>query len=876
MDWPFVGRDAEVERVCTSLMDPKARGVVVAGPSGSGKTRLALECIARAEQSGLAVARAMATRASQGLAFGVLAQLLPPDHGGGSEYDSRPVEDWGERLRRSAATLVSRGRGRRAVLFIDDAHLLDNASAVLISQLVIRNEAVVLATIQAREPAPEPLTALWKNELVDRVELQSLASEDIQSLLAGVLKGHLDGALATEFYSRCQGDYLFLRELVHGAIDDGTLAFDDGMWTLTGPLSPSIRLVELIDSRLSNLSADERSLLELVAVGEPLSSAELALCPDAAALETLEAKDILTTRLDGRRLEVRPAHPLYGQVVRGEIPDARRRELSRRLAETVEATGARRRTDVLRVAKWRLESGGGSPDLLMAAARAARWSYDLALAQRLARAAVQVGAGFEGRLLLGQLANRRGQSVEAESILAELSVSAVNDDQRCQIGLTRMRNATWSVGPSDALRIAQEVLKSVNDRHLADEILALRCWALLAGEGPRVSAEAARDLMAHAQGKAFVLACVAAAFGIARMGRIEHGMELIDRAQATQRGLSSRFEYPHLFVPVQCEFLTYAGRLKEAESLANAQYERSVRERSVEERAHFALQLARVLRVRGMIERAAHYAREATTIFRQLDLTTFVRDGLQELAMACALGKRVQECEDALAAIDGFELPLSMHKAVEIVEARAWATAAAGDLAGARRMFEDAAALGESIGDTVGALNALHALARIGRAKDVAQRLTHAAEQVDGPLARLRASHTVALATSDAAGLEAASGAFEELGSELLAAEAAADASTAWIRAGRERRAAAAQNRAAVLAARCEGADTPALQPANLRATLTASEYETALLAAADRSNREIADELGLSVRTVENRLQHVYMKLGLSSRHQLSDAFSA
>ncbi len=854
---------------------PRGRGVVIAGPSGSGKTRLALECVTKGEQAGLPVARAMATRASQGLTFGVLAQLLPPDHAVGGVYDRQPMEDWGERLRRSAAALVARSRGRRVVLFVDDAHLLDDASAVLIYQLVVRNEAFLLATAQALEPAPEPLTALWKNELVDRVELQGISVDDIETVLTRVLGGALDGAVASEFYARCQGNYLFLRELVQGSLEDGTLTSDDGIWRLAGPLSPSTRLIELIDSRLDSLSSSERTLLELVSLGEPLSPAELSVCPDSTALESLERKGILTSRLDGRRLEVRTTHPLYGQVVRGEIPDGQRRDLCRQLAEAVEATGARRRTDVVRVATWRLEAGGGSPDLLMAAARAARWSYDFVVAERLARAAVQAGAGFDGRLLLGQLASRRGQTAAAEEILTALGRSAENDEQRCQVALTRMRNATWSTGPMDGLRIAQEVLAEVQDERLADEIVALRCWALLAAEGPRVCADEAATLIARVQGRAFVLVCVARAFGLGRMGRLEEGMELVQRGLAAQRELSGPFEYPHLFLPVQCDFLTCAGRLKEAETLADGQYQRSVRERSIEERAHFALQLAKVLRVQGKIDRAAHYAKEAATLFRQLDLPTFVRDGLQELTLACALGGRAQECADALAAIDAFALPLSMHKAVEIVEARAWNAVASRDLAEARELFEEAARLGESIGDTVSALTALHALARLGSAKEVVQRLVRAAAAVDGPLPKLRADHTVALAAGDAAALEAVSTEFEALGSDLLAAEAAADAATAWLKAGLNRQAAAARHRAAGLVERCEGADTPALQPASLRASLTASEYETALLAAADRSNREIATKLGLSIRTVENRLQHVYAKLGLSSRRQLADTFA-
>jgi DNA-binding CsgD family transcriptional regulator len=52
---------------------------------------------------------------------------------------------------------------------------------------------------------------------------------------------------------------------------------------------------------------------------------------------------------------------------------------------------------------------------------------------------------------------------------------------------------------------------------------------------------------------------------------------------------------------------------------------------------------------------------------------------------------------------------------------------------------------------------------------------------------------------------------------------------------------------------------------------LTPSERSVADLAAAGRSNREIADQLVLSVRTVESHLASVYRKLGVRSRVQLA-----
>jgi DNA-binding CsgD family transcriptional regulator len=48
---------------------------------------------------------------------------------------------------------------------------------------------------------------------------------------------------------------------------------------------------------------------------------------------------------------------------------------------------------------------------------------------------------------------------------------------------------------------------------------------------------------------------------------------------------------------------------------------------------------------------------------------------------------------------------------------------------------------------------------------------------------------------------------------------------------------------------------------------LTPSERDTASLAAVGHSNKQIATHFGVSIRTVESRLQQVYTKLGISSR---------
>jgi DNA-binding CsgD family transcriptional regulator len=113
------------------------------------------------------------------------------------------------------------------------------------------------------------------------------------------------------------------------------------------------------------------------------------------------------------------------------------------------------------------------------------------------------------------------------------------------------------------------------------------------------------------------------------------------------------------------------------------------------------------------------------------------------------------------------------------------------------------------------------------------------------------------------------------MGAHLLAAEAAADSAVAWRASGSGRRIAAADGRAALAVRRVPRVSTPAMRAVSARAVLTASEREVCLLTAGGRSNRQVADELCLSVRTVENHLQRAYVKLGINGRTDLAQALN-
>ena len=135
------------------------------------------------------------------------------------------------------------------------------------------------------------------------------------------------------------------------------------------------------------------------------------------------------------------------------------------------------------------------------------------------------------------------------------------------------------------------------------------------------------------------------------------------------------------------------------------------------------------------------------------------------------------------------------------------------------------------------------------------------------------AAYANAVAARNSEALHAVSEAFERLGANLYAAEASVEAAAVLRRGGRSREAAADEHRAAQLLGRCEGAVTPVVRTITARARLTPGELDAAVQAAAGHSNKQIAADHHISVRTVENHLQHVYEKLGISSRRELAEA---
>jgi DNA-binding CsgD family transcriptional regulator len=343
--WRMTGRAAELAQLDAAIEAGGAGGMVLAGTAGAGKTRLLREALHRAGQAGRDVVQVAATRCTATIPFGAVASLLPPDG-----PDTGPA--W-ELLRRAADQLTRPAPQPPLVVAADDVHLLDPESAALLHHLVLHGAVFLLAAVRAGEPAPDAVTALWKDGLAGRLTVRPLPAAAMDDLLAQALGTAVQDGARQHIQWVTSGSPLLLRELLAGALDEGALVRRETGWGWKDQPYYGAALVEVVDGWLAALGDGSRTALEVVACAEPLPAEllnELADrgALDPAAVETAERRGVISCGYSGSRQVMRPGHPIYGEVIRATLPRGKAQRIAGWLAGA--GAGARNRTGTPRPA----------------------------------------------------------------------------------------------------------------------------------------------------------------------------------------------------------------------------------------------------------------------------------------------------------------------------------------------------------------------------------------------------------------------------------------------------------------------------------------------------------------------------------------------
>ncbi len=858
----MVGRAEEQDFISAVIADPNRFGVLVAGQAGVGKTRLVHEVLHSTH--GHHFEWITASESVQPLPFGALAQFLP---------DSLHEVDRVDLLAVLGQHLHRRAGGRPIVLAVDDVHLLDGLSAGFVDYVATRGLATVLLTLRSGSPIPDALGRLSRNGDIPRLELQTLSRSEFGEMLERALDGIVESVTLDRMWEATRGNVLFVRELIADVLKVGSLRQIHGVWRWAGGVGPAPRLKEAIASRLDGLTDSGRRFLEVLSVGEPLSLDVAEQVTEDPVLIDLERRGLIVLGDAGNPSpSVRFSHPLFGEVLREEMPSLLCRRISHQLAQILRGKRERTPADLLKLAVlWQGSGERVDPAVLAEAAQVANRLSDYPLAESLAADSLQQRESFSAQLELGWSLLRQQRFDTAAELLAPLVGSEPDDIARESLADALALAMGHGQGRVDeALSLMVEIEESTVDAtaraliecHRAN-LHAFVCQYTEAIElGMSAIEEADGDSV-------FVRSLTAVASSLVMIGKTDDALSLTEAGLACAWRVREVFpRAPNWAVSSRCTALVFAGRVHEAVELLELSV--SSLGHSPEARAGANMYRGRFLLLEGKVESAARSLKDAALALRADP--TYGSWCMALLAEAEALLGH----SDAASAARNESLSLRGNERLSVFvderRALAWVDAQRGQLSAAISHLWAAADMALERNQRSFELLILDDLLRLGEV-DAAARAQATSHVVDGALGETVGLHAKAAVSGRGIDLELAASLFTRLNFSLVASELWAASSAAYTCEGLQARSTKAAKRGHETAAFCEGATIRSAAWADQVEPLSRRQREVALLAAEGATNAEIADVLSLSVRTVESHLYAVFAKLGLTARDELSSA---
>lgn len=854
--WPLVGRDRELEAITAARAVPGCHGVVVIADAGVGKSRLVREGLEAAERDGAFVEWVQATRSAAAVPLGAMSGLVP---------DEVRSDDIVALMRRCGEELRVRAAGRQVVVGVDDAQLLDPVSAALVLHLVASGSVFVLATVRAGEPCPDAVVSLWKDDTARRMELGHLSDDAIRSLVEAALGDPVQEAALDWVVKVSRGNVLYVRELVRGAVEAGSLVPSSGFWRLEGRPTVSPSLVDLIGQRMDGLSAAHRHSVELLALGEPLALEEIGELTSEDTLLEAESRGLIVT--EGK--QVRLAHPLYGETVRLRLPPLRAHNLRLQLVEVLERRDPFGSDEALKAARLRLDAGAAlSTQLALDGARAANHAGDPDLGAELATLA---GADTDvvAAMLLAQSHTMRNRYEEAEAALAAVEPLASTDASARDYLRQRLSLYHWGLrraGETSALLDRADTWSQDAGWRRFTGRIRLTYDALRDGfEAPLDPADSARDPGVPDESRRALSVMQTLSAFMSGQGDTAAAAAFTARPSVPLRD----FADVGALASVGLIALETGDRWDEVEQYMGGVLHDAVRAHDHAAGGLSAFTLARLHFLRAAYRDASRWLAEAEIHLEQQDPLNGM---LSVRALRVGIAHFTGDFDGTMIALEQMRAFCESHpplpvQRVPVRRAEGWALRMRNAADAGQQLLADAA----SMQDEMAGLAPQLAYDALRAGAPAAAQLERMAARCQSRLVTAYARHGSAKAARDGAALIDAAEEMAAIGALGYAAEAASDAAAAFLSHGRQDSARRAAARARQLHVPDQGGDLPLIDGLDATAVdLTRREAQLVELARGGLSNTEIADRLVLSVRTVETHLYRGMQKLGVKDRRDL------
>ena len=918
-----VGRDREQAILREFLTrDAPMGALVIEGDAGVGKTTLWRHGVALAGDEGQRVLSCAPALAESQLSFAGVADLLdgvledalpalpaPQRHALEvalllEEADGQPPD---ERAIGGAvlAVLHELGATARVLVAVDDVQWLDEASRSVLEFVVRRLGDEPTRLLLARRGTGDDEAPLNLDRALDAARIQRVA---VGPLRIGAFHRLLQQRLDTSF----PRPVLLRIHASSGGNPFYGLEFGRGLTRRRRPFSPDdpltvpASLQELVGERLRELSDDARRLLELIsAMFDRRTTVIAEIARDeglGGAIDEAVAAGVLEVR--GRRLAF--AHPLLAAGVYADIGPQRRRELHALLA--TRTVGEEEHAMHLAFAVQSADAGVAD-ELDHAAERARRRGAKATaawLAENAARLTPPDDERHARRVLTaagdyGHAGDPERGRVLLQRLIENLAPGPLRAEALSFLSWVPPRDGNLAV----SVRLGEQALAEAGDSPMLQAWAHLRVGALELIRGrPDAAATHARaaETIARSIDDDALLTLTLASVGYVEMQRgggiVAETRDAIEIERTLEASTATDMLSGARGMILASMTLTYGGALDEARSLLNVVLERLTAAGNELGRAGVLFHLAEVERRAGNWDDALVLSDRSRGLLAQTG-PDFAASPVVGVLLDAGMGRLDDARRDALDGLDTArrrgdrQLELYNRGALGFVEL------CAGDSAAAAAWLSPATDLLFEL--EIGEL-ALHpvvnneveaaiAAGQLERAEYVVARVEELAVSTGRPWARMIAARgrgQLLAAGGDLEGARAALGAAMETNPEIgepfefartLFAVGIAERRSKRKRAAREALLRAAEIFGALPAPAWEARARDEIRRLGLRTEgneLTETEARIAALAAVGRTNPEIAAEVFLSRKTVEDNLSRIYRKLGVRSRIELARAYAA
>lgn len=839
------------------------RHVLISGDIGAGKSTVLGALVQDATRSGRDALCIAGNSILGNVPFGALLS-----------HDSVVRTRAGERPSAHALALLLNDElsGSQNILAVDNLELLDTGSAQVLEKLTARPDVRLVATLRRdfSGDALSPGRQLAAGLDVAEVGVPPLGFRGMAALLASRLQGTPDAGLISSIVARSAGNPGVAVALLDSGRFSGAIDFVDGIWTEIRP--PDAGPDEIVIRTLTKwLPAEAVEALEMLAWSGPVTLDHALQLVGSAALTALGRQERVTVFRTSRGENVTVSPPALARALRTRLSLVQRRLLTHQ-AENVFGSAyepvALVRSELVEqlVFSRAVEDDAQVANLaeltalvheraaVQDASRRADWRAD---------PAVGVAVDFLDSLMA------RPTIDHLDEVFRETRVRP--SDSAGEVAAFRMRQAQWMLWQRQDLEEVEDFLLEAS-RSLGPTGQLLQAQALIfrySSTGQNLGTDFLDHLeVGPASSPASIWVSLVRAGLLLEMGEGEKSLEVLDGVPE----LEAQSPLMHYLGAARSDALLLLGQVKAAERYARRLLEDSYANLDPLGIRLHSLKLAEVLYLTGHSETAWQALSSSLRLGppspfgiayyeRTLALGAVIRADAGDLDLARVLEREMDD------------YPLTYRPVLGSM--RPWAKAAIlfaeQETAAAESLLSEQFAL-----DTAG--NSLASALLVGTARRTpytpqeADELQRVYDRAPLPLFEPLVHLHLAMAQGDEGPMLAALEAITIDPGDHLSRMVLDVIDAQRLRAGSKplsQEAIDALDNPKLVRHRSNRALAP------LTSTLTDREYEVALLARSGMPNREIANRLFISVRTVENHMYRLVRKLGLERREDLRDKWS-